>query len=109
MYIGNDLPDMTTNDIRMLAFDFVNDLAPGEIIQSAQAFCEVPQELNVGAPTDGSPSSHITHGPDIIGTAVATQLTGLITGIVYRLRIVATTDQTNHPELYSHIKCVPVK
>lgn len=109
MYIGTDLPDMSTNDIRTLALDFVNDLAVGETISSSQAFCEVPPELNVGAPTDGNPSSHITNGPTVLGTKVAVRIATLIPGICYRLRIVATTNQANSPELYAHIKCVPVE
>lgn len=108
MYIGNDLPDMSMSDVRTLALDFINDLASAEAITSSTPYCEVPPELNVGAPVDANPQSHITNGPTTLGTKVAVQLSNLIPGITYRLRIVATTNQANHPELYTHVRCTPV-
>jgi hypothetical protein len=107
MYIGSDLPDMTPADIRTVGFDFINDLASGEALTSSVGFCEVPADLNVGAPVDPNPSSRITNGPTVVGNTVGVQLTGLIAGIIYRVRIVAATNAGNHPELYSHVRCVP--
>jgi hypothetical protein len=106
MYIGNDLPDMTPADVRTVGFDFINDLASGESLIGSTAFCEIPADLNVGAPVDGSPAAHITNGPTVLGTVIGVQISALIAGIIYRVRIVATTNNNNHPELYAHIRCV---
>jgi len=108
MYIGNDLPDMTPTDIRTVGLDFINDLAPGEALVNSVAFCEIPPDLNVGAPTDPNPAAHITNGPTVIGTSIGVQLTGLIAGIIYRIRVVGQTNSGNHPELYAHLRCVPL-
>jgi hypothetical protein len=109
MYIGNDLPDMSPNDIRTVALDFVNDLAPGEVLQTPTAFLEAPSDLNVGGGTDSTPMVRITNGPTILGTMIGVQISHPIANVIYRLRLSGITNQNNTPELYTHIKCEPLR
>lgn len=106
MYVGNDFPNMSPTETRRITLDFVNDLDPNlpETIISAQWFCEVPADLNTL--TDPSPQSHVSGAVTISGSRVIQLITGLLPGITYRMRCVATTSASAAPELYSHLRCV---
>lgn len=105
MYIGNDMPEVTPNDLRLITLDFVRDLnsSPVENITSADVYLEVPPDLNTLI--DPNSQTRLTGGVLINGSAVSQRITGLLDGIIYRFRIVAHTDQNNGPELYTHIRC----
>lgn len=107
MYVGNDFPDMSPTDLRRLTLDFVNDLDPvvPETIVSAIWSCEVPPELNP-ALTDGASQSHVIGNETIYGTQIIQQIGGLVAGVIYRMRCVATTSAGAQPELYTHVRCV---
>lgn len=104
MYVGNDFPDVTPNDERPLTLDFTNDLDTVELITSVIVHLEVPADKNTL--TDPNPDSHLQGTPVIASPFVTQKVGGLLPGIIYRFRIVATTNEGNEPELYTHIRCV---
>lgn len=107
MYVGSDFPDMSPNEERRLTLDFVNDLnagPPAETIDSADWFCEVPPELNTLQ--DAGAQSHVIGSTIISGTQVIQRISGLLPGVIYRMRCVCATSASCDPELFSHVRCV---
>jgi len=105
MYVGEDWPDMSPTEERRLSFDFSNDLdlTLPEVISSAVWFCEVPPELNTLQDPDSQ--SRLVGGATVSGSIVIQKVQGLLPGIIYRMRCLATT-QAAQPELFSHVRCV---
>jgi hypothetical protein len=104
MYVGDDFPVVSPNDSRLYSLDFVRDVASTEIINSATAVLEVDTEHSDPGFVDGSPASHMQGGPIINGTIVSQRLSGLLSGGVYLLRMIANTSQGNAPELFTHVR-----
>lgn len=99
MWCGKDFQAMDPVENQSLTMNFVNDLDQGETILSANVLCEV------SSGTDASPSSRLTGSPAISGTNVSQRVSGLLPGVVYRLRYVVTTSTGNTTELYTHQPC----
>jgi hypothetical protein len=102
MYVGNDFSDAGPEESRIYTFDFTNDLASGETIESATWACEV--FANEGG-EDETPNDKISGSISVASPYVSQKVVGLVAGVVYRQRCLATTSRGAVLELYSHVRC----
>ncbi len=76
----------TTNETRLLTFDFSSFLGVGETITLAAASCVV------WSGTDPSPVSMLSGGTSISGALVTQLVAGGLVGVLYVVQMVATTS-----------------
>jgi len=76
----------TTNETRLLTFDFSSFLGVSETITLAVASCVV------WSGTDPSPVSMLSGGTSISGALVTQLVTGGLVGVLYVVQMVATTS-----------------
>lgn len=96
MYVGNDFSPVDTGEAPDLAFNFVNDLNPGENIVS------VEWEIATLEGQDANPASHFVDVPSVSGTIVAQRVTNFTVEARYRILARVTTDRGNKLSLWSH-------
>lgn len=94
-----DYDEFNPTDIEPVGMDFINDLAPGEVITGANV------TLLVLRGTDPDPQAHLTGPVAIIGTQVSQMLGNLIGGVKYRLIFVAMTATKPGVTLYADVFC----
>src|SRR5215475_9305388 len=97
---------MDQDEVATIGFDFVNDVMPGETLSSAV------WTVAVVSGTDANPMSHLQGPTRVITPDGSTQQTatvqgigGLLPGVVYRVRALASTNLGNVVPLHSHIFC----
>jgi hypothetical protein len=102
MYVGEDFPPTTPNEIRPLAFNFADALSPSTPIVSAV------WTISTAAESEGSDpeaASRLT-GPCVNMGLVSTQsITGCLNGITYLVVCVVTANNGAEVELSSYILC----
>lgn len=100
MYVGHDFPIMSPDEDLIHAFDFVNDyLTPGETISSAVWTMTAYNGIDAGA------SGRLVGSPTIAGLVVSQRVVGLLDGVTYRIRCLATSSIGNKAALHSYIVC----
>lgn len=100
MYVGHDFPIMAPDEDLHLAFDFINDfLTVGETISSAV------WTLEVYSGTDAGVAGHLSGAPVNSGQISTQRVVGLLAGVQYRIRCLATSNLGNKASLHSFIKC----
>lgn len=102
-YIGKDLPLMAPDESSALGFDFTKKFATtaataGETISSAVWSLVAYQGTDAGA------SGHIG-ATTITGLIAGVIASGLLDGVTYRLRCVATSSLGNIRSYHSFITC----
>ena len=103
MYVGQDFPDTTPSETqRPLAFDFVDALGTGELINSSVWTITVAANSDN---TDPIPSAHLVGGSVIAGSIVSQNIGGCLDGVLYLITCIATTSLGNTPEFSSYILC----
>lgn len=80
------LAPKTTNEIRLLTFDFSSFLALAETISGSVA------SVAVWSGTDASPSSMLSGSSAVSGALVNQLMTGGVAGVLYVVSIVASTS-----------------
>lgn len=100
MYVGHDFPIMAPDEDEHLAFDFVNDFLPTETITS------VVWTLAVYDGTDAGVAGHLNGAPTNAGLVSSQRVLGLVDGVTYRIRCLATSNLGNKMSLHSFIKCL---
>lgn len=100
MYIGIDYSPANTVENEVFTYDWVNDLAEGELPTGTTCALEVsPQSLG----TDPSPSSHLIGSATTTGTVASQRIFGLLPNVLYIIEWTATTTLANTKFAYSHI------
>lgn len=100
MYVGRDFDVCDPGEVEVYAFDFTNDLYPGDSIVGATWTCTVDQG------TDGSPSARLKGSPWFVSsTQTAQVLQGGVAGTSYIIQAVVTTQLGYTVSLYSHSRC----
>lgn len=99
MYAGRDFDPSDVGENEVYTFDFVNDLASNESLQSATWTCAAV--LGV----DASASSRISGLATAAGSLTSQRVTGLLPGVRYRLQALGVTNLSNTVSLYAHVNC----
>lgn len=106
-YVGRDFDPANPTESEVYSLDFVNELDPGEVINSVSSVT-----MTVFQGTDANPTSHLAGGPAINGTIVSQRVGGpsapggnLIAGVTYTIAYTVSTSFTNLITLYSRIAC----
>ncbi len=102
MHTIRDFDVADPEDDQFYGIDFVNDLADGDSIASANVL------LTLKSGDDPDPSSHLGSSAFVLGTIVEARIMGLIAGNVYTLQIVAATTLGDRVSLWANIPCQPV-
>jgi len=105
MYVGKNFSSAAVGESEVYGFNFVNDLPAGEVVSSSAWTCEAVEG------TDASASSRLSGSPAVVAnddgnnTIAAHRVLGLLAGVTYRLRCLATTDSGNVLELHALVAC----
>lgn len=103
MYAGRDFPPADPGEYEPYTFDFVRDVAEGEIITGAAWTCSVAADSQG---TDDDPMSRLAFvAPDNSGTVTNQIVTNLLPGVKYVLQATVTTSLGNTLSLWSHVEC----
>lgn len=102
MYVGRDFAPADEVESETYTFDFVRDLADGELIISAVWYCTVAADSEA---TDAGAADHVAIAADFAGTKTMQHVSGLVAGVKYVLQAVIGTDRGNTVSLWSHVKC----
>jgi hypothetical protein len=102
MYVGRDFPPADEIESETYTFDFVRDLADGEVVISAVWYCTVAADSE-GA--DANASDHVAIPAEFLGTKTMQHISGLVAGVKYVLQAVVGTDRGNTVSLWSHVTC----
>lgn len=99
MYCGREFDVSEADENEVYGFDFINDLANGETITGATF------SIAVKSGTDPTPNARLSGGPFLTSTTIAVQrIVGLLNGVVYIVKCLATTTSGNTISLFSHIR-----
>ena len=97
MYCGADFSVCDPSESEIYAFNFVNDLTPGDTLASAVWTCTVSQGV------DANPSARLSGAASVYESTYTTQrIIGGVAGVSYILMATATTAQGNTLVLWSH-------
>lgn len=102
MYVGRDFDPSDHGEDERFTFDFVNDLQKGDKIITAVWECAVAAK-STGADADAA--SHISGPAEILDTRTTQRVSGLIPGVTYVLKAIATTEKPDTLILWSHVEC----
>jgi len=103
MYAGRDYSPANVDENEIFGIDFVDDFNSTETILSAT------WSLTVKTGTDATPSSHLIGISSLQGrTQTSQRISGLVAGVTYIVKCVATTNQGNTYVLYTHIYGEPI-
>lgn len=102
MYVGRDFPPADEVESETYTFDFVRDLADGEVIINATWYCTVAADSEG---TDEAAADHVAIAAEYIGTKTMQHISGLVADVKYVLQAVVETDQGNTVSLWSHVTC----
>lgn len=81
---------LDVDELDYVAFDYTDHLADGETVSTAAVTCE---QASTSAAADASASSRLSGSPEIVAGAEVRQLvTGVLDGVLYLIRCVATTS-----------------
>ena len=94
-------PAVVAGSVKILPTDFISLLQQGETVNSATASARVYSGI------DGNPSALITGAPSVSGTIVNIQVSPLIIGVTYEIRIVASTSLLQNLILCGYLTVVP--
>lgn len=100
MKLPSDFSDSTPAENAAYTIDFVYDLPAGNTIASA-----VWQLIDPSG-VDKNTASRLVGSPVIVGTKVQQTMTGLLSGVNYVTRALATTSQGNVISLFAHVRSV---
>jgi hypothetical protein len=99
MYCGQDFPLANPDEAIPISFDFKKDFATGDNIQS------VVWTLAAFEGTDAGAAGHLQGAPTISGQVTTQMVSGLVDGVVYRIRAKATSVLGSVEALHSYITC----
>lgn len=102
MYVGRDFPPADEVESETYTFDFVRDLADGELIISAVWYCTVAADSEEA---DENAADHVAIAAEVLGTKTMQHISGLVAGVKYVLQAVVETDRGNTVSLWSHVTC----
>lgn len=80
---------LDVDELDYVAFDYTDHLATSETISSAAVTCEQAATSTVD---DGSASSRLSGSANIVDAEVRQLVTGVLDGVLYLIRCVATTS-----------------
>jgi hypothetical protein len=86
MTARQDFPSKTPDATALLVFDYSSDLTSGETISSTVVSC------SVWSGTDPTPASLISGSATTSGALVKQLFTGGLAGVIYFVRVLATTS-----------------
>ncbi len=92
---------MTQGSSVVLATDFISKLQQGETISSATTTASVYTGVDPNA------SSLVQGAPSVSGTVVNTLVGGGVTGVIYEIKVVATTSLPQTIPLCGYLAVVP--
>jgi hypothetical protein len=102
MYVGRDFHPSDVGESEVYTFDFVKDLADGDIIVEATWHCTVAADSEVA---DAAAADHVALPATFEGTKTMQQVSGLVDGVKYVLQAVIGSEQGETKSLWSHVKC----
>lgn len=102
MYVGRDFPPADAVESETYTFDFVRDLADGELIISATWYCTVAAGSEA---VDANAADHVAIAAEYQGTKTMQHISGLVADVKYVLQAVVGTDRGNTVSLWSHVVC----
>lgn len=85
------------------AFDFVNDLLPGEALSGITTW-----SIAVVSGVDADPTSHLSGAPLVSGTESSQRIAGLLGSVVYVIAATVQTTFGNTLELWAFLPCYPL-
>lgn len=100
MHAANDFDSSDTGEQEFYQFDFSTILATGETLSSVVWTCIA----TVGI--DPSAASRLSGGPITTPTNTTQLVFGLLGGVTYELRAMATTSAGQILSLWAHVSCV---
>ena len=103
-YVGRDFsPDATPGESEVYGFDFVNDLAVADSVDSATWAVTVVEGTDAA-----SSASHVSGSTAILGSVVTQRIINLLPGVRYAIACTAVTAYGNTIILFSHVNCQAV-
>lgn len=102
MYVGADFSPVDVGEVISEAFDFVNDLAPGDSISGAVWTCGIAKE---SSGVDAAASSRMLGPAGVSGTVTSQRFAGFLPGVTYLLTAIITTTLGDTLDLWSHVYC----
>lgn len=109
MYVGRDFSPADAVESELYAFDFVNDLAEGEVIIGIVGDSWVCKVADDSEGADDNAADHTAIAALYEGSKTFQQVSGLVAGVKYVLQAVVETDQGNTHSLWSHVTCMEPK
>lgn len=103
MYAGRDFDPADPGENEIYTFDFVNDLASNEALQSAVWTCAAV------AGVDANAASCVIGTASVLATKTSQRISGLLPGVRYLLQAKGVTNLGNTVSLYSHANCANPK
>lgn len=96
MYCGRDFSAQAESESELFSFDFVNDLAEGDALDSAI------WSLTIVRGADADIATRLIGGAETGPSKTFQRIAGLRRGVRYKIQAVATTKNGNSLTLYSY-------